>query len=204
MDQSSGNPPNSETTGWRSLGEIQPSVTGPQPGETGFAVVPTVVSLAEGATVTANDKALQASLRRQCGLSIEVRERLMFPPGGGFYAVPDGVDCRPVGGNAPNPGLALAILERAVEPAPRQVLARELTRLRMLTKAKDRAVTDTEFEALIWMDELSRYPGDVVIEALREWPRQPHGQWWPSWHEMEEVLRRKSAPRRAMLNALRR
>lgn len=204
MERLPGNAPSSETTGFRSLGEIQPSGIGRLLGEIGSVAVPTVVSTGpEEVSVAANDQALQALLKQQCGLLVEVHERTMFPAGGGFYSVPEGVDFHVLGPDLPKWGLAWAILDTALGPAPRKDLARELTRLRMLTKVKERGTVDAELEVLVWLDELSRYPGDVAIETLREWPRQPQGMWWPSWHEMEERLRRKAAPRRAMVNKLR-
>lgn len=125
---------------------------------------------------------------------------IVYPEGGGFQTVIDRVR---VEGEPGREAEALAMVELALTPAPPKVLAAELTRLRMLTKAKDRAEADTAYEAEIWLDELSRFPADVAVETLREWPRRKAGMWWPSWHELEPILRRKAAMREALAAKLR-
>lgn len=145
------------------------------------------------------DRRLLASLKQRCGLHIEVESHMVYPETGGFHRVIDRVVVEGEGSRKD----ALSMVELAMTPAPKQALARELTRLRILTKAKDRAEIDTEFEAQIWLDELSRYPADVAVETLREWPRRKAGTWWPSWHELEPILRRKAAMREALAAKLR-
>jgi hypothetical protein len=97
---------------------------------------------------------------------------------------------------------ALAILDVALSPAPVEAVAREVTRLRMMTKARAEDATDTKFMAAAYMEELTRYPADIVSDALRFWARNE--KWWPAWSELRDLLDARVRRRRAMKAALER
>lgn len=83
---------------------------------------------------------------------------------------------------------------------PERVLA-ELTRLRALTVSRDQSTGDLELIAAAFTDELRRYPEDVVVSVLREWPRTH--RFWPSLAELMRLTDRIVKPREALRQALR-
>jgi hypothetical protein len=80
-------------------------------------------------------------------------------------------------------------------PAPVKVVARELARLRALTKMKE---TDAAMVAAAYAEEVSRYPADAVVEVCRSWD----GVFFPSWSELRDRLETTVAHRRSLLAAL--
>lgn len=85
-------------------------------------------------------------------------------------------------------------------PLCRQLLMDELYRTRVLMSRS--ASSDEQFDltAEIYADELRAYPGDIVIDALREVTRSY--KWWPAWSEVLKIIERRARPRRALLAAL--
>ncbi len=41
-----------------------------------------------------------------------------------------------------------------------------------------------------------------MIDVLRKWPQRADGQWWPTWHDVEAVLRAHTSLRQAIINHL--
>lgn len=206
MNKSNGLQTGSETTGFRPLGSALASAIGRRHGETGSAV--SAIGPARLAAKLAQqqpaetDAALRASLRQRCGWHLEARIELRYPEEGGFERT--AVDATAVAvRDAPDRAGALDMLCSAMTPADKPTLARELTRLAMLTKSRDRG-DDTELIVECYIEELRRYPADIAVSVLREWPRRKHGTWWPSWHELQRVLEWRVGPRRAMLAAVER
>lgn len=97
---------------------------------------------------------------------------------------------------------AIAILETANTPAPVKLVAREIARLRVMTKSRAGSETDDEIMAAAYLEELARYPADVVTDALRYWTRNE--KWWPSWSELRDLLDFRVRRRARMLSALKR
>ena len=152
-------------------------------------------------TVAATDRALAASLRQQHGLRLAIRDRTVFPDDGGFRVIVQGVSLGIDPGGNVAAGLALA--NAAMVPADPKTIALALARLRVLVVPRSGAGQDLDFEVEVWLDQLRRYPADVVGETLEEWPRRRGGRFWPTWHELAAILEAKAAPRRAMVERLR-
>ncbi len=75
----------------------------------------------------------------------------------------------------------LAILDAALVPAERGTVRNELARLKIATKSRAQDGNDMTFEQAVYLDELSSYPVDVVVEACRKWARRE--TFWPSVSE---------------------
>lgn len=94
---------------------------------------------------------------------------------------------------------ALVLVDQACAPAPKRLIQSELARLRVMTKSRS---DDTgQLAAAAYAEELAEYPADIVVSALRHWARTE--KWWPSWHELHELLERRFEKRRALQEALR-
>ncbi len=92
--------------------------------------------------------------------------------------------------------------ERAMMPAPQSDVLMALARLRAMTRAPQAGDDDLKFSLGVYAEELAAYPGDVVLSALKDWPRR--SMWWPSWHELRGGLEDLTVERRSRLEALRR
>jgi hypothetical protein len=95
------------------------------------------------------------------------------------------------------------VIESAFRAAPSDRLAAALYKLRMTTRGRpENADEDREAQATIIIHELRKYPGDVAMHVLETWPARPNGQFWPTWHELDEVLRLESQKRRTIAACL--
>ena len=90
----------------------------------------------------------------------------------------------------------MAAVEASLAGAQIKVVARELARLRALTKMKE---TDAALVAAAYAEEVSRYPADAVAEVCRSWD----GVFFPAWSELRDRLETTVAHRRSLLAALR-
>jgi hypothetical protein len=91
----------------------------------------------------------------------------------------------------------------AMRSAPEEDIAKELYRLRILTRGREqRSQGDREAEAVIWLENLRCWPGDIVIDVLRNWPNREDGQWWPTWHDVDAVMRYRTSTRQAIMTHL--
>lgn len=90
-------------------------------------------------------------------------------------------------------------LARFCTPAPRSEIEAWLAELSVIVVRRQSDELDDALRLTAYTNRLAEYPADVVHDALlkRSW------QFWPSWHELEAVCRELSAPRRAMMDALR-
>lgn len=195
---------NTETTGPRSLEAVVESSIGRPPSETVSAPVPQTSSavvarlLAQPPEVT--DANLLASLKASARLSAEPVVTMRYPEGGGYVRVVERIELR---GDDPDMPKARHMVAMAMTPAPEPILAKELARLRMLTKVKDRG-DESALEAGLWMEMLGEYPADVAVDALKAWPKTRQGMWWPSWAELMPILERKAQMRRMLADKLNR
>jgi hypothetical protein len=127
--------------------------------------------------------------------------RLMMPNDGPSYSVVDQVrwDC-------PRERLpeVVTVLEGAFRSAPGGKLAEALFRLRIMTRAREQKSEEMmEAEATIWVEQLRTYPGDIALDVLKTWTTRPNGQWWPTWHEVQAELQKRSDRRQSLLNFVR-
>lgn len=201
-------PPNSSaTTGLQRLGPTLGSLIGPQPGEHGSVarrMDPAKVAshLAKQAP-TETDANLVDLLEQRHGLRLEVEWESRFPEDGGYYTVAVAARGQKTREDADVAG-ALAVVEEAMTPALPNDLACELAQLRVLTKARDGSPEDMELMAQAYLDQLRRYPADVALSVIRDWPRTRNGKWWPSWHELERWCSARASARHAMRARLKR
>jgi hypothetical protein len=80
---------------------------------------------------------------------------------------------------------ARQLLETAMIPADREVLASALTRLRYLTASRHAGDADLKFMASAYLEALADCPGDAVMAALQRWPREH--KFWPALAELLEA-----------------
>ncbi|MEO1222995.1 MAG: hypothetical protein AAFX92_02120 [Pseudomonadota bacterium] len=103
---------------------------------------------------------------------------------------------------APDANGALAAVNRASAPAPKAEIVKALTRLRLRTKARRETTEDMAAAFALYAEDLATFPADAVHETLEGWPRRENGMWWPSWSELDGVLRAKASFRRRARAAL--
>jgi hypothetical protein len=149
-----------------------------------------------------SDARMIAALQRLSGHSIAFATQLHMPNDGPSYRVITGVSwsCP-----ASKRDEAMSIVEHSLRAAPDEKIVAALYRLRTLTRGKiERSSADQEGEMLIWAEQLRCWPGDVALDVIRNWPSRENGQWWPTWHEVEVVMKQRCEKRIAIANVLRR
>ena len=96
--------------------------------------------------------------------------------------------------------IALETVERALFPCPKEVIHRELLRLKLMAGARTLSEDEVLFQLAIYAEELAKYPEDAVVDALRHWGRTQ--KWWPAWAELKELLDDRVKRRNALMEAL--
>jgi len=92
----------------------------------------------------------------------------------------------------------LAIAERALAPAPAEVVEAELGRLYLTTSGRGKSENELAAQLRFYKEDLEIYPSDIVRAACRNgW------KWWPSVGELVEVAEGLIALRRSIARALR-
>ncbi len=147
----------------------------------------------------ATDAALLRSLPRSVASSLRPEERTFID---GRY----GYDFELVGYRlslpVPAPDLAVGagLVERAMAPAPVQLIQRSLARLRAGTAGRAVEGDDLAMTMQVMAEECAEYPGDVVQAACLRWMRSE--KWFPSLSELRDELQRLSRNRRLIAEAL--
>ncbi len=96
---------------------------------------------------------------------------------------------------------AREVLEASMLPAPREVIIKELVRMRALSAVR---ASDTDDVAMIlsaYAEALAEYPADATVAALRWWPRR--NKWWPALAEIEQAIADRCIERQMLDKALR-
>jgi hypothetical protein len=148
------------------------------------------------------DHRVTVALKRISGQPPVFLTRRMFPEDGPTYVLVEGVrwDCP-----AENLDEAARIVEGAFRSAPAEAVGAALYKLRIRTRGREpRSPADQEAEAMIWIEDLRRYPGDIVLDVLNTWHCRDNGMWWPTWHEVEAELKKRQDRRMALANFIRR
>jgi hypothetical protein len=148
------------------------------------------------------DARMIAALQRLTGLSPAFETRLSLPNNGPATRTIIGVhwDCP-----ADKRDEAVAIVERGLKAAPDGKIVAALYRLRTFTRGRaERSSADQEAEAVIWAEQLRCWPGDAALDIIHNWPSRENGQWWPTWHEVEQAIKERCQKRIAIANLLRR
>lgn len=191
----------SETTGLKPLALTLPSGTGTRLGEIGSGRPLTVSAQLADMRPEEVDRRVEAALQRCSGRPPIFETRMMFPNDGPAYRVVTGVrwECP-----ADKIAEAASVVEGSFRAAPADKISAALYKLRMMTRGREqRSESDQEAETIIWIEHLRCYPGDIVLAVLRDWPTRKDGQWWPTWHDVQEALRQALDKRRAILNHVR-
>lgn len=94
------------------------------------------------------------------------------------------------------------LAERAVEeyfkPLPAIEIAKEIARLQIIAPEKEKTEFDMEARTMIWIEELSKYPADVVTDALRRKYR-----WFPTLAEVLDYCDNEIAFRKLIKRKIR-
>jgi hypothetical protein len=83
------------------------------------------------------------------------------------------------------------------------VAAREITRLRAMTAhGRDGEDANTEITAMVYMEDLSEYPPDIIVAACKAC--RDRDKWFPAWADLKAECDKRARGRRDILDALRR
>jgi hypothetical protein len=152
------------------------SSTGALPSEIGAAKSAIAAAFAAGDPAQ-TDRVLEASLRR-CVTFSAIRPATDDP-----YTT---FSLSGYGIERQDRALARYLIEEAMRPAARDVLARELARLRALTVSRAADADDTRIIFAVYLDALAEYPADAAITALRRWPHDH--KFWPALAELADAI----------------
>lgn len=146
------------------------------------------------------DQSLQAHLQRISGQPLAFKSRLVFPEGRSMVRITTGLSW-----NCPSSALdeCRTAAAASLRAAPEEEIAKAVYRLRIVTRGREqRSDADREAEAVIWIEQLRCWPGDIVLDVLKGWPHRQDGQWWPTWHDVEAELRAKTSLRQIIVSHL--
>ena len=91
------------------------------------------------------------------------------------------------------------MFEAICRPARPEKIIMALGKLRIKTAAKDG--DDLEARIAVYAEELGEYPADIVLDALNRWPKM--SRWFPTWHELMDIIEWRANKRKWTLEALR-
>lgn len=94
--------------------------------------------------------------------------------------------------------MQLALTSAAHHPTGRQLLEEGLAYVAGLCRPRNAGGAEVTVDAMA--TQLERFPIDVALQALKDWPERNH--WFPTWAELRERCEALEAPRRAMLAAI--
>lgn len=94
--------------------------------------------------------------------------------------------------------MAASEVRKLLAPAPRETVVYWLVELSVITALRQGDDLEQELRLDAYERRLRQYPADVVryVTVQHSW------RFWPTWAEMEEVCRKRTAPRLSMLAAL--
>lgn len=93
---------------------------------------------------------------------------------------------------------ATMVLREFNKPLPRQQIIKLIARLQIICPEKNKAQFDTEARTAIWIEELSKYPADVVNYVLRM-----RYKWFPSLSEVLDNCDNEMAYRKLIERGIR-
>lgn len=191
----------SETTGPVSLGSVALSAIGQARSGMPPANSAPAAALAKLTPQETNAR-MEARLEHISGRRPVFSRRMMFPSDGPAYSVTETANWKCATESQRNE--ALAAVEFALRPAEPDAIGAALYTLRIMTRGRAQASeADREAEATIWLEHLRRFPADIVLTTLKNWPTRPNGQWWPVWHEVQKDLEAQTSARRLLAEHIR-
>ncbi len=90
------------------------------------------------------------------------------------------------------------VLQGYLRPLPANKINELIARLQVICPEKDKGDIDRKFRAKIYIDELSKYPADIVMECLKK-----KYKWFPSLAELIDFCDDKMAFRELVKKGLR-
>lgn len=192
---------NSETTGPASLASAASNAIGQLRSGMLPANTAPAASLAKLTPQETNAR-MEACLERISGRRPVFGRRMMFPANGPAYSITEAASWKCATESQRNE--ALAAVEFALRPASEEDIGAALYTLRIMTRGRDqRSDADREAEGMIWLAHLQRFPADIVLTTLKNWPMRPDGQWWPTWHDVQKDLEAQTSGRRLLAEHIR-
>lgn len=134
----------------------------------------TAETLAKVPTAT-NDQNLVALLKHTLKLPLNLQKRTVFGDYGCEFV--DDVELGEL--TEQQQILAERAIEEYFKPLSSVEIAKEIARLQIIAPEKEKAEFDMKARTLIWIEELSKYPADIVTDALRRKYR-----WFPTLAEV--------------------
>lgn len=201
MTKSSDASTNSATTGPVSLGTAVANAIGTARSGTQSAVLSPAAALGK-LTPRETDARVAASLEHISGHRPLLKRRTLFPENGPAYSICEAASWRCE--NAEQQQDALRAVEYSLRPAGEDDLGAALYSLRVMTRGRERyEADDREAEAIVWLQQLSKYPADIALDVIRNWPTRSDGQWWPTWHDVQKELEGATNARRLLATHIR-
>lgn len=82
-------------------------------------------------------------------------------------------------------------IEGAFVPASDEILLAALTKMESLCIRAREDVATAKVSLNSYIGELRKFPADIVLAALEEWPNRPSGKFAPSWSELVNGVKDK-------------
>lgn len=96
------------------------------------------------------------------------------------------------------------MVDYSLRPAGEDDLGAALYTLRIMTRGRERyEADDREAEAIVWLQQLRKYPADIALDVIRNWTSRSDGQWWPTWHDVSQELEGQTITRRLLAQHIR-
>ena len=191
-------PISSATTGIAKRAQQAEKLIGEQPGATGSALTlsgdpergmhPVVTSRPPKVNT---DAAL--SRMQQFGVTCSVKTEMVFPEGmngeATFRQMP--VSLTVTTASSADLFGALAVMQEALYPAPREQIEEWLAELSVKTARRRETGNEAELALSVYTSHLREYPADAVRHVLRAY----RGTWFPTWGELATALEEYVEPR---------
>lgn len=93
----------------------------------------------------------------------------------------------------------IAVVDRSLQPAPYDVVAKLIAKLAARTKTRAQGEGEARLTAATMVEDLRQYPIDVAEFACTHWIEGGRdAKWFPSWPELREICERRVQGRRQL------
>ena len=151
------------------------------------------------ARTPAENLAAAVSSLQDCGVSVKHEVTgSRFPESGGWEPV---MSLTVTSSDSPDRDTAERIVNALSAPAPHEKIMEWLTICAVLTAAPRDDDMTAEFRMKVFAGELANYPGDIVRQALSDWPHK--SKWFPAWRELQDVLEKHRGIRPMLVDRVR-
>ena len=168
----------------------KPNQTGKQLSVTGLETTKIIIAQ----TPTENDKSLSLMLKSTLKSCVKFKTKTVFTEHGTEYreiVLFEGLD-------EAAKQEAEAILARYLAPLPKDRILKGLTRLQVICPEREKSEFDKQARTKIYIEELSKYPADVVVKAL-----MTKFKWFPALAELLDICDNEMAFRELVKKGLR-